>query len=228
MNFNEMDYHGYNEPTDLCKLGLKHGADKSPLHCLTDGFGGHGYTPFYNFLLSSLRYRDINFGEIGIYENGSMKMWREYFPNANLYGWDCRMEDRDTDLNRFYKKDYVENARSQGLQNTIYDYMNVTCEKSINEALQKTQTKFDVLLDDSDHNFWSWVRLMRNVHKYLNPGGLFIIEDIGYNFVDVIQEFKAYGHDQYYHTITKVNLYDQNMKYKRDPQYIFVLVKNEK
>jgi len=218
MVFNEITYYGYEESTDLCKLGLKYNADKSPLVL-------HGYTPFYNFLFSNLRYKDINFGEIGIYENASMKMWREYFPNANLYGWDCRMEDRLEDLNRFYKKDYVENAKQHNLTNTVYDYIDVASEESIVNALEKTKVKFDVLIDDSDHQFWSQIKLMRNVYKFLNPGGIFIIEDLTYNFVDILEEFKVFGHDQYYDTITKINLYDKHLNYGQDPRYLLMLVK---
>jgi hypothetical protein len=218
MKFNEVNYYGHDESTDLCKLGLKYNADKSPLVA-------HGYTPFYNFLFSNLKYRDINFGEIGIYENASMKMWREYFSNANLYGWDCRMEDRDEDLNRFYKKDYVENAKQHNLKNTIYDYMDVASENSINEALEKTQIKFDVLIDDSDHQFWSQIKLLRNVYKFLKPGGMFIIEDLMYNFVDILEELKLFGHDKHYDVVNKINLYDQNLKYKKDPLYLLVFVK---
>jgi len=218
MKFNQITYHGYNESTSLCELGLKYGADKSPLVA-------HGYTPFYNFLFSNLRYKDINFGEIGIYENASMKMWREYFPSANLYGWDCRIEDRLEDLNRFYKKDYVQNAKQHNLKNTVYDYMNVSSEDSINNALEKTQIKFDVLVDDSDHQFWSQIKLLRNVYKFLKPGGIFIIEDLTYNFVDILEEFKVYGHDQYYESITKIDLYDEHLKYKQSPYYMLMLIK---
>src|SRR5215469_6200011 len=82
-------------PTYLCELGAKHGTDKSPIF---DGkqhkrawMTGHNYTPFYSKLFSTSIHHLL---EIGIDQGNSLKMWEEFFPDADIYGvdvTDCRV-----------------------------------------------------------------------------------------------------------------------------------------
>jgi SAM-dependent methyltransferase len=218
MKFNQIINNSFNYETELCQIGFKFGTDKSPL-CKDS----HSYTPFYNLLFSSLRYRDIVFGEIGIYKNSSMKMWREYFTNATLYGWDCKPEQNDEER---YKIDFIESAKKENLINTIYDYINVKDDFSILESLKKTNKKFDIIIDDSDHYFWSQIRLIGNLPLFLKPGGLFVIEDVNnkiYEFFNVMEQF---GHDKFYSTFTQVKTYHQSQKYGSDCDELIVLVRN--
>lgn len=203
-----------NSKTELCGLGSKYGTTKSPfldfnLNNNLERRECNSYTPFYDLLFSSMKYKKINFGEIGIYENASMKMWRNYFPNANLYGWDCKPGSADEP--RYKVVDFVEKAKRDKLNNVFYDYMDVRGEQSISEALGKTKCKFDVLIDDSDHEFWSQIKVIRSAPMYLNPGSFLIIEDVNYtvipeySFARYIEEISRYGHDVYYDSILKVN-----------------------
>jgi len=224
--FNDTFFHGYNCKTDLCEIGLKYGTDKTPFlnHDAynLDGIPtSHGYTPFYNLLFSTLRYKDISFGEIGIYKNSSMKMWREYFKNARLYGWDCKPEQN---IEERYRIDFVELAKNDCLHNTTYDYMNVKDEKSIESSLSKANTKFDILIDDSDHDFWSQIRIIRKAFPYLKKGGMLIIEDMYHSLDQFFEEIKLYGHHKFYETIT----YVQTEHYKKTyGDGMVVLIRNE-
>ena len=96
-----------NQITELCKLGYKYGTDKCPQI-------KHSYTPFYYKLLKDKRQSVRKVLEIGIgktrrnlhrpekiYENGvkrflhrgaSLRMWRDFFPNAQIYGADITPE----------------------------------------------------------------------------------------------------------------------------------------
>lgn len=193
----QLVYQNLNYTTELCDIGCKYKTDKSPL---TEN--SHIYTPVYDFLLSPVRYKNITFGEIGIYENASMKMWREYFPNAQLYGWDCKQEENTDE--RYKINDFVQSAKNDCLENTIYDYMNVTDQSSITKALEKTQKKFDVLIDDSDHNFWSQLRIIRSAVSFLKTGGMLILEDINMKMWYYVDEIEMYGHDKFYTSFTEV------------------------
>lgn len=213
MYISSIDVDLNNSKTSLCELGVKYGTNKCPFLDI-DPIGDlqrdcNSYTPLYDLLFFSLKHKQINFGEIGIYKNASMKMWREYFSNANLYGWDCHPEDADE--YRYQVIDFIAEAKKDNLENTLYDYMNVRDENSILDALERTNCKFDVLLDDSDHEIWSQIKIIRNAPKYLNPGGLLVIEDINYtvipeySFDSYINQVRMHGHDKFYDSIVKIN-----------------------
>lgn len=72
------------EKTELCELAFKYKSDKTPLI-------GHNYTPFYHALFASRRNEVRKVFEIGIGWNngGSLNLWREYFPSAQIYGMDA-------------------------------------------------------------------------------------------------------------------------------------------
>ena len=70
---------------DLDRLALLHGADK---------FGVHAYTPHYHSRFASLRDRELTVLEMGIggyadpHAGGASRMWRDYFPRAQIHGLD--------------------------------------------------------------------------------------------------------------------------------------------
>lgn len=63
---------------DLRKLAKKHGTDKSV----------HGYCPHYERRFAGWRHKPITLLEIGVDAGASMRMWRDYFPNAKITGVD--------------------------------------------------------------------------------------------------------------------------------------------
>ena len=173
-------------------------------------------TSFYNLLFSPFKYKQINFGEIGIYKNSSMKIWREYFSNAHLYGW-----DNDSSL--------LQSAKEDNLPDTSYDYMDVTSEVSICEAFEKSNSKFDILIDDSDHTFWSRIKIIRNAYKYLNPGGILIIEGLlsEDSFESYMEEINLYGHNKFYDSIKKINTHHIMGNGIYPNSWILILTRNE-
>lgn len=210
---NKIVFDSKSSSTDLCKLGAVFEADKSPYNPRK---WQHAYTPFYDLIFSPIRYKPIVFGEIGIFKNTSMQMWRKYFPHATLYGWD-------------HSEEFLQYAKNQQLENVHYDYMNVKEEISINESFQKTNTKFDVIIDDSSHEFWDQIKIIRNAHKYLNPGGYLIIEDID-KFKDEDEystQIWMYNHMLYYNHISFVETEHKN-KFTEpfDNDKLLVMVRN--
>lgn len=148
--------------TDLCRLGVKHPTDKSPYN-ESGSLHKHPYTAVYNLLFSYLRYNPIVLGEVGILDNMSMKCWREYFPNATLYGYE-------------YSEMLLQKAVSDRLSNTVYSKMDVKDVNSIHSGLQSMM--FDILIEDSTHEFGDQIRFANIAYKYVKPGGFLIIEDI--------------------------------------------------
>ena len=68
-----------NDLTELCHLAIKYGTDRHPL-------SKHSYTPYYYNLLKDKRQSVKKVLEIGAAIYGGHKMWRDFFPNATIYG----------------------------------------------------------------------------------------------------------------------------------------------
>lgn len=165
MKINSIIIDSTNSVTDLCLLGVKYPTDKSPYNT-EENLHKHAYTSIYNLLFSNIRYKDIKLGELGILDNNSMLSWREFFPNAKLYGYEWFDERLDK-----AKKDNID---------CTYIKMNVKDIISINDGLS-AGGKFDVLIEDSTHIFEDQIRFINEAYKHLNKGGILIIEDIFIN-----------------------------------------------
>jgi hypothetical protein len=165
IKFNRIVVESTYSRTDLCDLGAQHVTDKSP-YC--DGAVSelkHPYTPVYDFLFASLREKPINLGEIGIEKNASMRCWRDYFQAASLWGWEYDLEK-------------IEQADGDNLKDTTYLFMDVRSEESIRESFEQALVKFDIVIEDSTHAFEDQIRVGKEVHRFLKPGGYFVIEDV--------------------------------------------------
>ena len=167
MKINSILIDSTNAITELCLLGVKYPTDKSPYNN-DKNLHKHAYTAIYNLLFSNIKYNNIKLGEVGILDNNSMLSWREFFPNAELYGF----EWFDNKLNK---------AISDNIPNCTYLKMDVTNSVSIELNLLFSQGKFDILIDDSTHIFEDQVKFINVAYKYLKPGGYLIIEDIFIN-----------------------------------------------
>lgn len=179
MKINSISIDSTNSVTDLCLLGVKYPTDKSPYN--TDvNLHKHPYTSIYNLLFSNIRYKNITLGELGILDNNSMLCWREYFPNAKLYGFEW-FDER------------LDKAKNDNIDCT-YIKMNVKDVNSIVDGL--SVAKFDILIEDSTHLFEDQIRFINEAHKHLNPGGILIVEDIFINaneedYSNVINDFSS-------------------------------------
>ena len=94
--------------SELCQLGKNHSTDKSPYN---ESLHRHPYTPIYSLIFSSLKNKKINFAEIGILNNSSIKMWRDFFPYANIFGFD-------------YDDSLILNAKKDKLKKVFYKKIN--------------------------------------------------------------------------------------------------------
>jgi hypothetical protein len=184
--------------TDLCILGKKFFTDKSVFN--TKGHR-HPYTPIYDLLFSSFKNDKFNFLEIGILNNSSIKMFRRYFKNANLYGFE-------------YNKKFINNAIGDKLKKTTYKYINVKNEKSIKNVFIETNKLFKVIIDDSTHEFKDQLRIIDISRKYLEPGGILVIEDIFHNpyyskkkYLKKILKYKSYFEKIYFIECNHFNKY---------------------
>ena len=146
----------------LCLLGSKFGTNKSSINL--EG-PRSSFTGLYTLILSNIRNKKINFAEIGVEKNSSIKMWRDFFPKAKIFAF-----DNDN------KKLVL--AKKKKVYQTYYNKMDVKNSKDIKAKLGKIKGKIDVLLDDSTHEFEDQIRIIKNSYKFLKKDGIIIIEDI--------------------------------------------------
>ena len=99
-----------NFSSQLCKLCSISGTDKSPYN---PGWHRHGYTGLYELLFSSFKNTKFNLVEIGVKYGASLKALREYFPKAQLYGFDI-------------DKSFIDATKSLRLKSTKVSFMDVS------------------------------------------------------------------------------------------------------
>ena len=156
--------------SDLKKLMNLYGSDKGGKN------GQHNYSEYYSSIFNHKRYVIKNFLEIGLGTNNtgiacnmgidgkplaSLRAWRDYFPNAKIYGGDIDKNILKDDIR--IKTYYVDQTDQASILNMF---------KEIEEV------SFDVILDDGLHEFNANICLFENSVKYLDKNGIYIIEDI--------------------------------------------------
>jgi len=207
-----IDTSHYN--SELCEIGAKYGTNKSALNNL-----GHrsGYTPYYDMLFRHIKDQKILFAEIGIELNASSKMWRKFFSNADLY---------------LFEKDIkkIEQAKKDQLNDTYYYEIDVNLKENIRDAFQKTEKKFDVIIDDSTHHFDHQINIIQESSPFLKKGGILIIEDIfkkrknhsEQNYYERLQNIKKDFQKIYFVEFHNLSNYTASWKCEK----ILVLIKN--
>lgn len=134
--------------SSLAELGRLYGSDK-PVQ----------YAPFYDILLESRQASVRSVFEIGIFKGGSLRMWRDYFFRAQIYGMDINPDALFTEERiRTFQGDQA----SAGAIRKVAD----TCGP------------FDLIVEDGSHKPGHQVMNAEFLMPYLSPCGLYIIEDI--------------------------------------------------
>lgn len=171
----------YNHASELCEIGRKYDTDKSSQrNNVTDIRHCHPYTLFYEGLFRNKKNAKLKIAELGVLHGSSLRMWHEYFPNSEIYGFDYH----DDILERFRLT--YDNSRIK-LAN-----MDVRYTDKIKKAYAGLQVCYDIIVEDTTHQFEDQIRVIENSYEYLKPGGILILENI----------FKSY-HENYY--ITRLN-----------------------
>ena len=163
-----------NKETELCDIFYKYKSDKCPKI-------GHSYSSEYYRHLVKYKESFSNVLEIGIGNNelmiplcgedyiigASLKAWKEFFPNANIYGVDIAedsifFEER---ISCFY----TDQSSQTELDKTISEIRNHSNLPSM---------QFDMIIDDGSHIVEHMLLTFESLGKYVKPDGIYIIEDI--------------------------------------------------
>ena len=177
----KIDYK--NNSTELCEFGRKYDTDKSSQRDNTsDSQHCHPYTLFYDDLFKNKRNENLKIAELGILFGGSLLMWKDYFVNAEIYGF----EYNDNLINHFKEK--YNNDR------VTLSNIDVTNKDSIVKAFSSLNILYDIIIEDTTHQFEDQINVIENIYQYLKPGGILIIEDI----------FKSYKEEDYINRLSHI------------------------
>jgi predicted O-methyltransferase YrrM len=136
---------------DLEKLGKKYGTDK---------IGKHNYLPYYFNLFKERRNEVKKVLEIGAGEGASLRMWRDFFPNAMIY---CG----EIDEKRIFKEDRIEVIKCD---QTIY--------RDLDTLIEKTGGDIDLVIDDGSHKPIDQISTCLVLMNKLHFGAIYVIEDV--------------------------------------------------
>lgn len=154
--------------TKLCKFMLRFGSDKSHFH---------NYTAIYSVLLRRFRNSSLKIVELGLGSNNlevpsnmglsgtpgaSLRGWREYFPNALIYG-------ADIDRSILFEEPRIKTF-----------YCNQLDPAAISELWSNPDMKdgADIIIEDGLHTFEGNTSFLEGSLDYLRPEGIYIVEDI--------------------------------------------------
>lgn len=124
----------------------------------------HNYVSIYEKIFDPIRENALNIvdiGAVGSNGGGSTKMWREYFPNSNIYAIDINPDVLNIRLNNVY---------------TIN--LDLDDEAAVISTLNNLNVKFDIVIEDGSHHPRQQMRTLFNFSNYLNKNYHYFIEDL--------------------------------------------------
>lgn len=128
------------------------------------------YFQVYEELLSKYRNKRFTFVEIGIFDGGSLFMWRSYFgPEARIIGIELNPEAKK------WEKDGFE------------IFIGSQSDPDFWDKFFATVGDIDVLLDDGGHTNEQQIITTNKCIPHINDGGMLIVEDTHSNYM------KEYG-----------------------------------
>jgi hypothetical protein len=192
----EFVFSNKNETNRFKEIGLKYECDKVLRH---------KYHELYPNIFDKFKNEDINLFEIGVCEGKSLKVWKEFYPNCNVFGLDIQREIFNEDVKIF-----------KGDQSNINDLINV-----VNQI-----PKCDIIIDDGshvpEHQLKTFYYLFENL---LKDGGTYVIEDVECSYWKPSDKIYGYetGHLNLIDYFTKLNhmvnsdynLIDNHLKIKQ-------------
>jgi len=148
---------------------------------LTDKNTVHSYLELYQQLLSNKKETAKNVLEVGIgnffeKNGGSIKLWRDFFTNATIYGLDILPIDRVIDElltdNRVVLHTSIDAYNSDFFKTHFLD-KNIKC---------------DFMLDDGPHTLESMLQFIKLYSQIMTDDGILIIEDVqSIDWIDILK-----------------------------------------
>lgn len=145
----------------LEELGIKYNTDKASKVVYGEKtYAGHDYLKYYELFLSPLRDAEFTLIELGCFRGSSLKMWKEYFANAQIVG---------VDLNKDLKR--LEEDRISFISSDA-------TSEDLPEKLEPYAGSIGCIIDDCSHAWGDQRRSFEMLFPLVSSGGYYIIEDL--------------------------------------------------
>ena len=138
----------------------------------------HNYLPKYEFFLRDWKDKPLRLLELGVCEGASERMWKKYFPQAEIYGVDIEEECRA------YAEERIE-IRIGDLSKT-----------EVLESLKEIRPH--IIVDDASHIWSHQLKALFTLFPALPSGGIYILEDLETSFYpELFSEYRDAAIDAY-------------------------------
>jgi spermidine synthase len=127
----------------------------------------HSYIEVYEERLSPYRLSAKKVLEIGLFSGESLRMWEEYFENAEVYGIDCDEQPHGGMVD-------LRPMIAEGTHNI--SILDATDRVAIKNEFGSIQ--FDVIIEDASHQLAHQLEIYNIFKQHLSPNGIYIIEDV--------------------------------------------------
>lgn len=119
------------------------------------------YFEIYDRHFSRFRGTDVHIVEFGVFQGGSLQMWKNYFgPKCKIYG---------IDINPHCKS--VEESQ---IEIIIGDQGN----RDFLQSIAKRIPRIDILIDDGGHTMRQQINTFEELFRYVDKNGVYLCEDI--------------------------------------------------
>jgi hypothetical protein len=174
----------------------------------TDKNSTHSYLPLYQNLLIKKKESAKNVLEIGICGGGSIKLWSDFFLNANVYGLDI--------MNIQNVWEDIKNKEKIILHTSIDAYNNDFFTK----CFLNHHIKFDFMLDDGPHTLESMKQFIKLYSQIMTDDGILIIEDVqSWDWIDTLKNEVPENLKQF------IKIYDLRQNKNRYDDIVFTIDK---
>lgn len=177
----------------------------------TDKNTVHSYLELYEELLKSKKDSAKNILELGDFNDGSIKMWHDYFLNATIYAAG------------FISMDEVHDEIKNKERIILYTSSEPYYPDFSKEEFLDNGIKFDMMLDDGPHTLESMKIYVAIYSQLLSDDGILILEDVqDWDWIDMLRECVPENLKPYIET------YDLRPIKNRYDDIVFVINKSRK
>jgi len=130
--------------------------NKNPQNYSTDKNTVHCYiSEYYSSAFDGFECKNLL--ELGVATGGSLKLWRDYFTEAKIYGLNIGPVE-------LKENDRIEIKQIDAYTKEVHAYLD--------------NKKFDIIVDDGPHTLKSMIFFCEHYPNYLTENGIAVIEDI--------------------------------------------------
>lgn len=119
------------------------------------------YFEVYDLHFSRFRGREVTVVEFGVFQGGSLQMWKHYFgPQAKIYGVD--IDPRCKKLEEDQIKIFIGDQE----------------DRNFLRSLPEKIGKIDILIEDGGHRMTQQIATFEELYPHVDPCGLYLCEDL--------------------------------------------------